>query len=325
MATAGNTYLAGCTDAQYTDGSCPWKSDDFDEQEWVGLVRCDAVNKTANEWAWAGCSVPADAYTSLRRMGTCDCTSKATLFVGEQALLRHASLPSSVGGTISWEDGYAVTAAAETTSSSSSSSPAATAGSAATGSSASATTTTTSAAATAATGTQAASSSSGDGGADSSPSLSTGAKAGIAVGAIGAVLSVLAIAVMVFLHRRRRRGDPKGEYSEAPPPPHDKVPGTPTVMMTDGNDGMAPPAYPAYSGHKAELPGSSLSVVTTTQQALSPGLRSTPSTVSRAQSEFGERRMSLVSELSNNDDGPRVLYQAMPTQAGMAPISELQG
>lgn len=96
-------------------------------------------------------------------------------------------------------------------------------------------------------------------------------------------------------------------------------------MMTDGNDGVAPPAY---SGHKAELPGCSIVVST---QALSPMFQSTPSTISRpaltpemAQSEFGQRRMSLVSELSNNDDGPRVLY-TMPPQAGMAPIAELQG
>lgn len=50
-----------------------------------------------------------------------------------------------------------------------------------------------------------------------------------------------------------------------------------------------------------------------------PGL--TPEMV---QSEFGDRRMSLVSELSNNDDGPRGMY-TMSNQSGMAPIAELQG
>lgn len=141
------------------------------------------------------------------------------------------------------------------------------------------------------------------------------------MGSIGAVLSVLAIAVMVFLHQRRKRGG-QGDQSEALP--HDKIPGTPTVMI-DGNENMAPPAY---SGHKAELPGNGTTI---SIQAVSPRLRSTPSTVSglaltpeMAHSELGERRMSLVSELSNNDDGQRGLYTiASPT--GMAPIAELQG
>lgn len=373
--SAGNTYLAGCTDPMYTDGSCPWKSDDFAEQEWVGLTRCDAVNETANEWAWAGCSVPSSAYTTLKRLGTCDCTDKATLFVAGQALLRHASIPSTVGGTISWVSGYAVTSAETTSTSTASSSfsETATAGSTATDSAASSTTYTTS---TAAAAKQTAFGGSGSGSQSGSEShsgsentsLSTGAKAGIAVGSIGAVLSVLAMAVVLFVYRRRKRGGQSEEPSSAssshpahsPSPPNGKGPESPTVMM-DENDGMAPPAYPTYSGYKAELPAgdnAAINTYSTTPRlrstpsmmsgpvstpemagdsatintvCTSPRLRSSPSTVlgpaltpEMAHSEFGDRRMSLVSELSSFDGAYRGSH-TMVNQAGMTPIAELQG
>lgn len=260
--------------------------------------------------------MPSDSYTSLKRLGSCDCTSKATLFVGEQALLRHASLPSSVGGSISWVDGYAVTADQTTPTASASPSETATVGSVAAGFTA---LPTTAAATSIAAFTQAPGSGSGSGSDNSS--LSMGAKAGIAVGSIGAAMSVLAIAVVVFLHRRKKRGG-QTEHSKAPS--QDDSPEPPTPMV-DGNDCMAPPAY---SGHKAELSGDGVTVNT---QLMTPRIRSSPSAVTSpaltpemAHSEFGERRMSLVSELSNNDDGQRGVYTIAPP-GGMTPIAELQG
>lgn len=255
--------------------------------------------------------MPSDSYTTLERLGSCDCTSKATLFIGEQALTRHASLPSSVGGTISWVEGYAVTAA-DTTSTSSASQTVAT-GSGETGSTASATATM-------------ASASSGSGSNSGGSSISVGAKAGIAVGAIGGVLSIIAIAVAIFLHRRRKRGgrDGKGEPTSAPAsasaPPPEKSPAAP-LLMSHGNESAAPPAY---SGYKAELPADDY---TTNMLGVTPSIRTPGSqhselevTPEMTQSEFGgERRLSLVSELSSSDDGPRGVPRRMTA------IAELQG
>lgn len=299
LAIAGNTYLAGCTDPQYTDSSCPWKSDDFDSQEWVGLIRCSAVNKTADKWAWAGCSVSSDSYTSLERLASCDCTSKATLFVGQQALTRHASLPSSVGGTISWVSGYAFTAS-ETGSTRS-------VGIYSTSATGAGLTRTT--APVTATETLAAAGGSSSG---SSGSLSAGAKAGITVGAIGIALAVAAMAVMMILHRRRRRVN-KGCYALAPPEEgHPQVP----VIASDGNHGQAPPAY---SGYMTELPSDD-SVMPKAHGPGSPYMGLTPD---MAQSEFGSRRVSMVSELSNDDSNMGVFTSA--PQPSMTSIAELPG
>ncbi|ROW09065.1 hypothetical protein VMCG_03003 [Cytospora schulzeri] len=316
----GSTYLAGCTDPEYTDGSCPFKSTDFEDQEWVGLVRCDAINETANEWPWAGCSVPSSASTTLQRLGTCDCDGKATLFIDEQALLRHASVPQTTGGSISWVKGYEVTAKASSTSakttshsSSSSSSLAASTGG-----------TWSDGGAAAATGTGAAAADSGDGGGSS---LSGGAIAGIAIGSVGAVLSVIAIAVMLFLHRRSRRraedagGETGGDRSGAPAPAAPMEPGPTRVeavqSMEDVSGGVPPPAY---SGFKTELPADE-SVMPKSLRTLSGRPGTTPD---MSQSEFGDRPMSMVSELSSTEGGERPRLGS-PVYPVMASISELQG
>ncbi|KUI52835.1 hypothetical protein VP1G_00081 [Cytospora mali] len=315
----GNSYLAGCTDPEYTDSSCPWKSDDFADQEWVGIIRCDAINKTANEWAWAGCSVPTSAYTSLERLGSCDCTSKATLFRDGQALLRHASVPKTVGGTISWVSGYEVTAAESTTAAvTTTKTTSGLTSSAITGLSAG-TASSTGSVATSASATGGAVSTTGDG------SLSAGVKAGIAVGSVGAALSVLAVAVMLFLHRRRRRGNSSGGEGGEVPPTASAGPGVGpyqsqvTVAQTlDGAGGMPPPAY---SGFKTELPADeSVMPKSLRTQSSHPGL-----TPEMSQSEFGDRPMSTVSELSSSPEMGERSRMGSPVYHTMASIAELQG
>ncbi|KUI71191.1 hypothetical protein VM1G_06994 [Cytospora mali] len=305
----GNSYLAGCTDPEYTDSSCPWKSDEFADQEWVGIIRCDAIDKTADEWAWAGCSVPTSAYTSLERLGSCDCTSKATLFRDRQALLRHASVPRTVGGTISWVSGYEVTAATTTPGLSS---PASTGLSAGTASS-------TGSGAAFASATGAAASTTGSG------SLSAGVRAGIAVGSVGAALSVLAVAVMAVLHRRRRRGNGSGGEGGDILPTASAGPGVEpyqsqvTVAQTLNGAGRMPP--PAYSGYKTELPADE-SVMPKSLQTRSPHPGLTPE---MSQSEFEDRPMSTVSELSSSPDMGKRSRMGDPVYHTMASIAELQG
>lgn len=278
-------------------------------------MRCDAVDADANEWPWAGCSVPANASTSLRRLGTCDCDGKATLFVDGQALLRHASIPETAGGTISWVEGYAVTAAAssttsKTTRSSVSSSSTTSAGVGATGSSGGA---------AAATGAAVAGGATSGGG-----SLSGGAKAGIAVGCVGAVLSVLAMAVMVFLHRRSRRraealaqaGGEAGGAGGNSSRPCEAAAEAEAIRTVDASGGVPPPAY---SGFKTELPADEPAV------AAKVGAAST-TTPEMAESEFGgDRPMSMVSELSSNEGGGDRSRLGSPVYPAMASISELQG
>ncbi|ROW09171.1 hypothetical protein VPNG_05738 [Cytospora leucostoma] len=320
----GNTYLAGCTDPEYTSSSCPWKSDDFASQEWVGLVRCDdAVNETQDEWAWAGCSVPESAYTSLRRLGDCDCDGKATLFVDEQALLRHASLPGSVGGSISWVSGYEVTAAAASTRTSA-------AGTRSTTASATAT-----AGSTAGAGTAAASSSSPTGAVvvgqanSSSGSLSAGAKAGIAVGSVGAVLSVLAVAVAVFLHRRRRRGSNNGGGGgggnaggvDGYSPVAAAAPPGGQVVAAEQAGGMIAP--PAYTGFKTELPADE-SVVPKGAQAQTPSPLLLGVTPELGSSEFRGSAPSMVSELSSDEGADRSRLNS-PVYPTLVSIAELEG
>lgn len=308
--TAGSTYLAGCTDPEYTDDSCPWKSDDFSDQEWVGLVRCDAIDKDANEWPWAGCSVPSSASTAPQRLGSCDCDGKSTLFIDQQALLRHASIPETVGGSISWVEGYEVTAAATSTSATRTAAVSSTASLAAgTGSSGGA---------VAATGTATAVSGGGGGGS----SLSAGAKAGIAVGSVGAVLSVLAMAVMVFLHRRSRRRAAAGgiggdNNTAAGAMAAEEQPGP---GVEDASGGVPPPAY---SGFKTELPADESAMpksLRVSGGSLLPGAN----TPEMSQSEFGDRPMSMVSELSSTEGGERSRLGS-PVYPPMASISELQG
>ncbi|ROW02967.1 hypothetical protein VSDG_01797 [Cytospora chrysosperma] len=319
----GSTYLAGCTDSEYTDPACPWKSDEFADQEWVGLTRCDAINETADEWPWAGCSVPASASTAPQRLGTCGCDGKATLFIDGQALLRHASVPATAGGSISWVKGYAVTSA-KATSASSTSSGLSSSSSSPSSTGATVSRSTGSAAATA-TG-----AGTGPGATSGGNSLSAGAKAGIAVGSVAAVLAVLAIAVMIFLHRRSRRkadagGDNGGGGGDTdgyvPTGPGGPARGQAEAMQSveDASGGVPPPAY---SGFKTELPADESAMPKSLRSpSIRPGV-----TPEMSQSEFGDRPMSMVSELSSSaTEGGERSRVGSPVYPVMASISELQG
>ncbi|CAN8104655.1 unnamed protein product [Discula destructiva] len=311
----GNTYLAGCTDSQYTDTACPWKSPDFEDQEWVGLIRCDATDaeQAANEYPWMGCAVPASAYTSLERLpGTCGCDGKTALFSGQQALTRHASLPESVGSTISWVEAYTVTAfaasAMETSPNPASTSAIST---------------------QMATATESASSSSTTAVGTSGGGLSAGNKATIAGSVVGGLLVLAIIALMVFLHKRRQgpwTGTEKGTGT-----------GGTTVVNVNENP---PPAYsdwrpseleaiaPKFAARATELAADDSNSGSTTPNR--PVTRSPVGiTPEMAPSEFGNAyRHSLVSDMSHNDEHGGLFISsapATPPMHRMQSISELPG
>ncbi|KAK8025474.1 hypothetical protein PG990_003297 [Apiospora arundinis] len=173
--TAGNTYLAGCTDAGFNARSCPWKSLLFHEQEWVAIQQCHPGSGN-EDTVWGGCKVDANQTTcrtpaairTARRPPPEGC-------LGAPRLRQPAELR---GGSIKWTSDFNPTATAAgvkpanaTATSKSSPTPSISPPSASATTPPTATATSSSPAATA--------TSSDDSG------LTVGAKAGIGVGAAG--------------------------------------------------------------------------------------------------------------------------------------------
>ncbi|KAK4188446.1 hypothetical protein QBC35DRAFT_549398 [Podospora australis] len=92
----GTTYLAGCTDSSYSDGSCPDKGD-YADQWWTGLITCGQNNDE-----WVRCKED-DNPDSLRKGDKCECPDSYTpAFEGTSRLEDVARLPATSGGVISW-------------------------------------------------------------------------------------------------------------------------------------------------------------------------------------------------------------------------------
>lgn len=79
--TAGNAYMAGCTDEYYVDKTCPQKLD-FSDQEWVGILHCGTDSNGDTDWG--GCKVPAEHATKLAKLANEDCDPycATTLWIG---------------------------------------------------------------------------------------------------------------------------------------------------------------------------------------------------------------------------------------------------
>ncbi|KAK6848998.1 hypothetical protein PG995_012831 [Apiospora arundinis] len=114
-----NTYLAGCTDEHYKADTCPNKGE-YDYQQWVGLVSCNATDESGIDLEWFGCD-EADKDEPSVDYGNqgCQCDNRVghkVLFTDVRLLSSHAHLPRTSGGPIAFLDGYTPTAAATTTS-----------------------------------------------------------------------------------------------------------------------------------------------------------------------------------------------------------------
>ena len=115
----GVTYLAGCTDSQYEDESCPNKGDYgsklnikgtvaspliYTDQSWTGLVYC-----SGSSGEWSGCPNPsppsgqniATVFPITKTECTCTSASREALFTDAATLANWVSLPASTGMTVS--------------------------------------------------------------------------------------------------------------------------------------------------------------------------------------------------------------------------------
>ncbi|KEF52762.1 uncharacterized protein A1O9_11179 [Exophiala aquamarina CBS 119918] len=104
----GVTYLAGCTDPNYQDATCPDKTP-FQDQQWAGLVLCQPTyNDDRNEWI--ACE---DEGMTISSPAACTCpkTSRTVAFTDSTALDNIMSLPASHGGTVTWKNAAAASAA----------------------------------------------------------------------------------------------------------------------------------------------------------------------------------------------------------------------
>lgn len=333
------TYMAGCTDEEWTSPSCPLK--DSSHQQLLGMVQCEGTETTSSQILWSGCP-GATTKTALGAPQECTCSDPSNaFFTGATSFPQVASLPTAIGETISFHSGHTpsrqgvatMTSTAENGHKTTMTMPDATAGS---------------------------STGSGSGG------LSTGAKAGVGVGAAALGIGLLALAAFLLPMYRRRRarragGGPDGgaaKYEAGaattapgpgqagagagyggpfPPPPqyatsgggyheqcHNGQPVSPMGEMAAG--GYA--GSPGFTGFKSELPcenevkpavKSELPADSPTARALDKGAGA-PSVMSAAGESPGPNgHDSMVSDVSSEGHGRG------PNGGSMSPIAELHG
>ncbi|KAI1140561.1 hypothetical protein F5Y05DRAFT_378848 [Hypoxylon sp. FL0543] len=94
------TYLAGCTDPEYKDPTCPNKGK-FSSQQWVWIAPCE--HKT---YEWAACKETADIDVKLPN---CTCTPSNLLLTATTTLHFHGMLPDNPGGKITWDNDFTPT------------------------------------------------------------------------------------------------------------------------------------------------------------------------------------------------------------------------
>lgn len=106
------TYMAGCTDPDYSDSSCPHK--DNSGQQLLGLVQCSdsQVDGTA---LWSACPGPTTK-TALGAPSQCSCSGTAAgLLWMTTSLSALAVLPTAIEETIQFADGaYPTVTSSET-------------------------------------------------------------------------------------------------------------------------------------------------------------------------------------------------------------------
>ncbi|KAH8197833.1 hypothetical protein TruAng_007980 [Truncatella angustata] len=106
------TYMAGCSDPEYKDASCPDKKG-IDDGPWIALTLCD---DSGGEWA--ACSQEGNP-TTLQPGSFCSCTDAASAtvaFKDSTSLENVASLPQSTGASIQFFPGHIPTAPSSSTS-----------------------------------------------------------------------------------------------------------------------------------------------------------------------------------------------------------------
>ncbi|KAI1350852.1 hypothetical protein F5Y01DRAFT_137092 [Xylaria sp. FL0043] len=93
------TYITGCTDATYSSSKCPHKAG-YPDQQWVALARCDGDDIAL----FSGCAHHKDEVVIEHEDCTCDAASAlvSNTASGQPTLNQIALLPTTAGGTISF-------------------------------------------------------------------------------------------------------------------------------------------------------------------------------------------------------------------------------
>ncbi|CAK7568460.1 MAG: hypothetical protein SEPTF4163_006451 [Sporothrix epigloea] len=107
-----NTYLAGCTDVNWNTSdpvivrACPIKPEPYENDPWIGLAYCgDSSGNNATDSAWIACPQKSSP-TTMVSAGPCVCLpvteQRIVAFTDGPTLSSYASLPMTLGGSISW-------------------------------------------------------------------------------------------------------------------------------------------------------------------------------------------------------------------------------
>ncbi|KAK1772036.1 hypothetical protein QBC33DRAFT_173434 [Phialemonium atrogriseum] len=183
----GVTYLAGCSDPDYNDSSCPDKQS-FKDTPWTGLVLCNNTNQ------WLQCR-QSEKPKVLTSPDPCSCpepASRTIAFLDATKLADIGQLPATSGGSVLWQSGFIPTASEETpTSTPSTTRPSSSAVPTAPSSSSSASASPFSTSSALPT--------------SNPPGMTAAAKAGIGVGASLGALLILGALLLLFLRRREHR------------------------------------------------------------------------------------------------------------------------
>lgn len=219
------TYVAGCTDPDYTDPNCPHK--DSSNQQILGLVQCKDSADATGSVVWSGCP-GATSKTALGVPGQCSCSGTASgLIIWPSSLSGVASLPKAAGQTIS------SISQSNTISTSTSASPAPTAK---------------------VTSAPTSSSSSPASSKTSPNSLTTAEKAGIGIGVTALALIILTLTIVFFIWRRRTgkrhinidEGNPSNPDGMLSPDPYQ-------MSSSDCNEPPRNQDETPYSGHESSV------------------------------------------------------------------------
>lgn len=226
------TYVAGCTDTTFSSAKCTNKFD-YPDQQYVAMARCEGADVDI----WSGCYNHTD-WITIHKEPDCKCNASKPLIRnsnGKSTLDQVGLLPTTPGGTISFNPTAIPTLAS--TPSSSYTSP---------------TTPPTS------TSSPIASTSQG---------LSSGAKVGIGVGVGVGVPLVAALLFLAFIVQRKKRAPETSAPAQGPAPPSNTSPPQGDAAAVASREKAASPdkeiattpepPSPGWYGYKPELAANS--------------------------------------------------------------------
>ena len=90
----GTTYVAGCSDKEYSDVLCPDKGD-YSDRPWTGMINCP--DDSAN---WVLCDDGNGA--TITSGAPCTCSSQSTAFTDSPTLTSIMFLPAERGDHVTW-------------------------------------------------------------------------------------------------------------------------------------------------------------------------------------------------------------------------------